>query len=136
MSGGGWISGRWDAALRRASFSGRSAGVFRESSRAALGALSSSTPESIDPVSNALKVRGRSLDTHAQTPTHRLLGHWLPKLTLDRRTDVSSAHGAISRHQHFDDRSLYDAVAELPHSWLQLRFRRPGLDSTRWQVQN
>ena len=81
-------------------------------------------------MSNTLKALARSFDAHPQTPAHGLLGHRLPKLALDRRTDVSSAHGAVSRRQHVDDRSLYDAVAELPRSWLQLRFGRPGLDAT------
>ena len=63
-------------------------------------------------MSNTLKVRARSFDAHPQTPAHGLLGHRLPKLALDRRTNISSAHGAVSRRQHADDRSLNDSIAD------------------------
>jgi hypothetical protein len=60
----------------------------------------------------------------------------MPKQSLDASSDFSSPHRSVSIAKHLYNGSLDHAIAETPLRWLQLRFRRPGLDSTRRQVQN
>lgn len=85
---------------------------------------------------NALEARFHAARSHAQRPTDGLFGYWVPQQSLDASSDFSSPHRSVSIAKHLHDGSLDHAISETPLRWLQLRFCRPELDSTRRQVQN